>query len=89
MTAKRVNGLTDLDDAAVCYWRDEYGLWWVYQPQCGAGALSKHTIHGHEDGRGDYRLVAINSKNEAPAFFGPDNRYGHRVSGGLLFGFGQ
>ena len=23
MTAKRVHGLTDLDDAAVCYWRDE------------------------------------------------------------------
>jgi hypothetical protein len=25
----------------------------------------------------------------APAFFGRDNRYGHRVYGGLLFGFGQ
>ena len=47
MTAKRVSGLTDLDGAAVCYWRDEYGLSWVYQPQCGAGALSKHTVHGH------------------------------------------
>jgi hypothetical protein len=23
MTAKRVHGLTDLDDAAVCYWQDE------------------------------------------------------------------
>jgi hypothetical protein len=39
--------------------------------------------------RGDYRFVAINSNDDAPAFFGRDNRYGHRVYGGLLFGFGQ
>lgn len=39
--------------------------------------------------RGDYRFVAINSKNDAPAFFGRDDRYGHRVYGGLLLGFGR
>ena len=39
--------------------------------------------------RGDYRFFAIDSKDDAPAFFGRDNRYGHRVYGGLIFGFGQ
>lgn len=39
--------------------------------------------------RGDYRFFAINSKDDAPAFFGRDDRYGHRVYGGLIFGFGR
>jgi hypothetical protein len=39
--------------------------------------------------RGDYRFFAIDSKDDAPAFFGRDTRYGHRVYGGLLFGFGR
>jgi hypothetical protein len=38
---------------------------------------------------GDYRLFAIDSEDDPPAFFGRENRYGHRVYGGLLFGFGQ
>jgi hypothetical protein len=36
--------------------------------------------------RGDYRFFAIDSKDDAPAFFGRDNRYGHRVYGGLIIG---
>lgn len=39
--------------------------------------------------RGDYRFIAINSKDGAPEFFGRDDRYGHRVYGGLMFGFGR
>jgi hypothetical protein len=34
--------------------------------------------------RGDYRFVAVQSKDEAPAFFGRETRYGHRVYGGVI-----
>ncbi len=35
--------------------------------------------------RGDYRFITVKSKDDAPAFFGQETRYGHRVYGGLLF----
>jgi hypothetical protein len=34
--------------------------------------------------RGDYRFVASRSKDDAPAFFGRDTRYVHRVYGGVI-----
>ncbi len=34
--------------------------------------------------RGDYRFIALKSKDDAPAFFGRETRYGHRVYGGVL-----
>jgi len=34
--------------------------------------------------RGDYRFIALKSKDDAPAFFGNETRYGHRVYGGVL-----
>lgn len=34
--------------------------------------------------RADYRLLMVKNKDTAPAFFGTDNRFGHRVYGGLL-----
>jgi outer membrane protein with beta-barrel domain len=34
--------------------------------------------------RGDYRFIAIGSQNDAPAFFGQQTRYAHRVYGGVL-----
>jgi hypothetical protein len=34
--------------------------------------------------RADYRFIAVKSKTDAPAFFGQETRYGHRVYGGLL-----
>ncbi len=34
--------------------------------------------------RGDYRFIAVRSKDNAPAFFGQETRYGHRVYGGVL-----
>ena len=36
--------------------------------------------------RGDYRFIAVQSKDNAPAsaFFGQEKRYGHRVYGALI-----
>jgi hypothetical protein len=39
--------------------------------------------------RGDYRFTAVQSKDDAPAFFGQETRYGHRVYGGLLLNLGR
>lgn len=39
--------------------------------------------------RGDYRFIAVQSKDEAPAFFGQETRYGHRVYGGVLVNVGR
>ncbi len=34
--------------------------------------------------RGDYRFVGVQSKDDAPSFFGRDTRYGHRVYGAVI-----
>jgi hypothetical protein len=34
--------------------------------------------------RGEYRFLMIRSSDDASAFFGKDNRYGHRVFAGLI-----
>ena len=34
--------------------------------------------------RGDYRFIGVQSKDDAPAFFGQEPRYGHRVYGGVI-----
>jgi opacity protein-like surface antigen len=34
--------------------------------------------------RGDYRFMVTQSKDDAPAFFGQDTRYGHRVYGAVI-----
>ncbi len=34
--------------------------------------------------RGDYRFMATRSKDSAPAFFGQETRYGHRVYGAVI-----
>jgi hypothetical protein len=34
--------------------------------------------------RGDYRFTAVRANDGAPAFFGSDTRYGHRVYGGVV-----
>jgi hypothetical protein len=39
--------------------------------------------------RGDYRFIAVKSKEDAPAFFGQETRYGHRVYGGVLLNVGK
>jgi hypothetical protein len=39
--------------------------------------------------RGDYRFIAVKSKDDAPAFFGQETRYGHRVYGGVVINAGR
>lgn len=39
--------------------------------------------------RGDYRFVAVRSKDDAPDFFGRETRYGHRVYGGVIVNVGR
>lgn len=39
--------------------------------------------------RGDYRFVAVRSKDDAPEFFGRETRYGHRVYAGLILNTGR
>ena len=39
--------------------------------------------------RGDYRFIALKSKDDAPAFFGQETRYGHRLYGGVLLNVGR
>ena len=39
--------------------------------------------------RADYRFIAVRSNDEAPAFFGRETRYGHRVYGAVLINAGR
>ena len=39
--------------------------------------------------RGDYRFIAVRSKDDAPSFFGGETRYGHRIYGGVLINVGR
>ena len=39
--------------------------------------------------RGDYRFIAVRARDDAPAFFGQETRYGHRVYGGVLLNIGR
>ena len=39
--------------------------------------------------RVDYRFIAVQGKDDAPTFIGPENRYAHRVYGGFLLNIGR
>ena len=39
--------------------------------------------------RGDYRFVGVQSKDDAPDFFGKETRYGHRVYGAVFLNVGR
>jgi hypothetical protein len=39
--------------------------------------------------RGDYRFIAVQSKDDAPEFFGRETRYGHRFYGAVLVNVGR
>jgi Outer membrane protein beta-barrel domain len=39
--------------------------------------------------RGDYRFLAVPSRDEASAFFGKEARYGHRVYGAVMLNVGR
>jgi hypothetical protein len=46
------------------------------------GGLAWHA--GRWGLRGDYRFIAVQSKDDAPSFFGREERFGHRVYGAVL-----
>jgi opacity protein-like surface antigen len=48
------------------------------------GGLKWYAPNGRWGLRGDYRFMATQSKDDAPAFFGQDARYGHRVYGAVI-----
>lgn len=48
------------------------------------GGLKWYASNSRWGLRGDYRFMATQSKDDAPAFFGQDTRYGHRVYGGVI-----
>ena len=39
--------------------------------------------------RVDYRFIAVQSKDTAPAFFGQESRYGHRIYAGVIINAGR
>lgn len=39
--------------------------------------------------RGDYRFIAVQSKDDASSFFGTEERYGHRFYAGVLLNVGR
>ncbi len=48
------------------------------------GGGGKYYFNNRWGIRGDYRFFAVRSKDDAPAFFGQETRYGHRVYGGIV-----
>jgi hypothetical protein len=48
------------------------------------GGLKWYAPGGRWGLRGDYRFQAVQSKDDAPQFFGQDTRYGHRIYGALI-----
>jgi hypothetical protein len=48
------------------------------------GGLKWYAPNGQWGLRGDYRFMATQSQDTAPAFFGQDTRYGHRVYVGVI-----
>jgi len=48
------------------------------------GGVKWYAPNGRWGLRGDYRFMATRSKDDAPAFFGQDTRYGHRVYGAVI-----
>lgn len=48
------------------------------------GGLKWYAPNGRWGLRGDYRFVSVRADQSAPAFFGQETRYGHRVYGGVI-----
>jgi hypothetical protein len=48
------------------------------------GGVKWYAANGRWGLRGDYRFIATQSRDTAPAFFGQDTRYGHRVYGAVI-----
>jgi hypothetical protein len=48
------------------------------------GGLKWYANNGRWGVRGDYRFIAVRANDTAPAFFGQETRYGHRVYGAVI-----
>jgi hypothetical protein len=48
------------------------------------GGLKWYAPNGRWGLRGDYRFIGVRAKDNAPAFFGQETRYGHRVYGAVV-----
>ena len=48
------------------------------------GGVKWYAPNGRWGLRGDYRFMVTRSKDDAPAFFGQETRYGHRVYGAVI-----
>jgi hypothetical protein len=48
------------------------------------GGVKGYAPNGIWGLRGEYRFMATKSKDDAPAFFGQEARYGHRVNEGVI-----
>jgi hypothetical protein len=76
------------------------GLTLFETPTLGIGAM-KTLLTGNVGGgvkwfvnrrwglRADYRFVAVQSKDDAPVFFGRETRYGHRIYGAVVLNAGR
>jgi hypothetical protein len=74
-----IGGLTVFDTAALGISQTETFL----TGNVGAGVKWFHSS-GRWGVRGDYRFIAVRSKDDASSFFGQDTRYGNRVYGGVI-----
>jgi hypothetical protein len=74
-----VGGLTVFDTATLGISKTDSFL----TGNVGAGVKWFHSS-GRWGVRGDYRFIAVRSKDDAPEFFGQDTRYGNRVYGGVV-----
>jgi opacity protein-like surface antigen len=48
------------------------------------GGVKWYAPNGRWGVRGDYRFIALRGKDTGAAFLGQDDRYGHRVYGGIV-----
>ncbi len=48
------------------------------------GGVKWYAPNGRWGFRADYRFLAVRANDQAPAFFGQDTRYGHRVYGAVI-----
>jgi opacity protein-like surface antigen len=48
------------------------------------GGVKWYAPNGRWGLRGDYRFISVRADESAPAFFGQETRYGHRMYGGVI-----
>jgi opacity protein-like surface antigen len=79
-----VGGLTMFERPAVGVFSDE-----TFLTGNVGGGIKWYAPNGRWGLRGDYRFAATRSKDDAPAFFGRDTRYAHRVYAGVIINAGR